>query len=113
VSQLRIQVKSRYASDCDRGFPVRAVSLNAFDFLVVAFLNIGDFFRGRDGTTGSREPEFFTLPSAFIRRHHQSTTTWPKVRLRGLEAEIEPFKGEAGFELIAAALGVPRPTKRR
>lgn len=31
VSQVRVQVKSRYATDCDRGFPVKEVSLNAFD----------------------------------------------------------------------------------
>jgi hypothetical protein len=35
VSQVRIQVKSRYATDCDRGFPVKEASLDAFDFLVV------------------------------------------------------------------------------
>ncbi|WP_432778293.1 hypothetical protein QZL74_16480 [Burkholderia gladioli pv. alliicola] len=39
--QLRVQVKSRYATDCDRGFPVKERSINAFDFLVVAFLNVG------------------------------------------------------------------------
>src|SRR5438874_13700078 len=43
-AQVRVQVKSRYATDCDRGFPVKEVSFAAFDFLVVAFLNIGKFF---------------------------------------------------------------------
>ena len=33
------------------------------------------------------------------------------VRLRGLEREIERFKGDAGFEQIAKALGVDRPRK--
>ncbi|MBN2719438.1 MAG: hypothetical protein JXX14_26540 [Deltaproteobacteria bacterium] len=55
-SQLRIQVKSRYQTDCDRGFPVKEKSLDAFDFLIVAFLNIGNFFRGRDGTEGMMAP---------------------------------------------------------
>ena len=41
VAQVRVQVKSRYATDCDRGFPVKEASLGAFDFLIVAFLNIG------------------------------------------------------------------------
>src|ERR1700746_1950064 len=41
AAQVRVQVKSRYATDCDRGFPVKEVSLDAFDFLIVAFLNIG------------------------------------------------------------------------
>ena len=44
-AQVRAQVKSRYASDCDRGFPVKEVSFDAFDFLIVVFLNIGSFYR--------------------------------------------------------------------
>src|SRR5437763_4858179 len=46
--QIRVQVKSRYATDCDRGFPVKEASLDAFDFLIVAFLNIGKFFGSND-----------------------------------------------------------------
>jgi hypothetical protein len=61
LPQVRVQVKSRYATDCDRGFPVKEVSFDAFDFLVVAFLNIGRFYQGRDGSEGDREPVFYTL----------------------------------------------------
>jgi len=110
--QIRVQVKSRYQTDCDRGFPVKEASLDAFDFLVVAFLNIGKFFNHNDGSTGQAEPEFFTLPASFIREHHDARSSWQKVRLRGLNDEIAPFRNEAGFELIAKVLGVERPTKR-
>jgi hypothetical protein len=113
VAQVRVQVKSRYATDCDRGFPVKEQSLSAFDFLVVAFLNIGNFTQGKDGTTGMREPEFYTFPNRFIRRHHLKTSTWEKVRLRPLGARIEKYKNDAGFELIAEALGVPKPRRTR
>ncbi|WP_199693761.1 hypothetical protein [Sorangium cellulosum] len=113
VAQVRVQIKSRYATDCDRGLPVKATSLNAFDFLVVVFLNIGKFSGRNDGSTGAREPEFYTLPTGFISKHHDATSSWEKVRLKGLESEIEPFKGEAGFEQIAKALGVPNPVKLR
>lgn len=113
LAQVRVQVKSRYATDCDRGFPVKEASLDAFDFLVIAFLNIGKFFGKNDGSNGWAEPEFYTLPAKFIREHHDATSTWQKVRLRGLEAEIEPYKGDAGFEQIGKELGVPRPRKVR
>lgn len=111
LAQVRVQVKSRYATDCDRGFPVKEVSFDAFDFLIVAFLNIGKFYGRNDGQEGAREPEFFTLPNDFIRRHHNKKSSWQKVRLRHLEEEIRPFAGESGFEQIAKVLGIPKPTK--
>jgi hypothetical protein len=111
-AQLRIQVKSRYQTDCDRGFPVKEKSIDAFDFLVVAFLNIGNFMRGRDGSTGDTEPEFYTLPAHFIREHHNASSSWQKVMLGGLGAEISKYKGAAGLEQIAVALGVQRPRRK-
>jgi len=110
--QIRVQVKSRLATDSDRGFPVKARTIDAFDFLVVAFLNVGNFFRktqSQVGRLGAREPEFYTFPASFIRNHHDARSSWEKVRTRGLD--IEPFKNQAGFEQIAQALGVEYPTK--
>jgi hypothetical protein len=112
-AQIRVQVKSRYATDCDRGFPVKEKSLDAFDYLIVAFLNIGNFYGRNDGSTGWREPEYFTLSQAFIREHHEPSSTWEKVRLKKLEDEIQAFKNEEGFEQIAKALGISRPQKIR
>lgn len=108
LAQVRVQVKSRYATDCDRGFPVKEVTFGAFDFLIVAFLNIGKFFGSHDGSEGEREPEFYTLPNAFIRQHHDATSSWQKVRLKNLESEIEQYAGNVGFEQIARALGIPK-----
>jgi hypothetical protein len=108
---VRVQVKSRYQTDCDRGFPVKERTIPAFDFLVVAFLNIGKFYGKHDGSTGAKEPEFYTLPAAFIRKHHNSRSSWEKVMLRGLEAKIERYKNDQGFEQIAAAVRVARPIR--
>lgn len=110
--QIRIQVKSRLATDSDRGFPVKARTLDAFDYLIVAFLNVGYFFgkakrsRSRDG---AGEPEFYTFPASFIRSHHDARSSWEKVRTRGLN--IERYKNEAGFEQIASDLGISYPEK--
>lgn len=110
--QIRVQVKSRLASDSDRGFPVKGRTLDAFDYLIVAFLNVGYFFgkakrsRSKDG---AREPEFYTFPASFIRSHHDARSSWEKVRTRGLD--IEQYKNEVGFERIAQDLGIAYPEK--
>ena len=111
LHRVLVQVKSRYATDGDRSVFVKETSLDAFDFLIVAFLNIGKFFGSNDGTTGQREPEFYTLSREFVRQHFETSSTLPRLRLRKLEAEIKDFKGEAGFDLIADKLGILRPKK--
>ena len=109
--QVRVQVKSRYQTDCDRGFPVKEKSFAAFDFLVVAFLNIGFFYKkGRAVIEGRRDPEFYTFPVEWIRSHHnKGGSGWEKVLTKGLS--IDEFKNEPGFELIADALKVPYPAR--
>jgi hypothetical protein len=111
-AQVRVQVKSRFATDHDRGFPLRATSLDAFDFVVVAFLNIGFYMKkARDGSAraGARPPEYYTLPAAFAREHHRVAGGWERVLTRGLD--LTPYRDDAGFELIASMLGIPYPEK--
>jgi hypothetical protein len=100
-------VKSRYATDSDHAFPVNEKTFGAFDFLIAAFLNIGNFLgkRGHGCLEGRREPELYTFPVKFIREHHDKTSSWQKVRLANLN--IAEYKGENGFELIARALRIP------
>jgi len=112
AKQVRIQVKSRMATDSDRGFTVRAKTIDAFDFLIVAFLNVGYYLskaRRNSAQEGACEPEFITLTQEFIREHHDPRSSWEKVRTRGLD--LSAFRNELGFELTAQALGVPYPSK--
>lgn len=111
VAQVRIQVKSRYQTDCNRGFPIKERALDAFDFLIVAFMNIGKYYGKNDGLAGAMAPEFYTLTPEFVKQHHNISSSWQKVSLTKLQKEIEPFKNEAGFELIAKALGIPFPSR--
>lgn len=112
-AQVRVQVKSRYAADAGRGFPLKESGLDAFDFLVAVFMNIGRFYRVRDGNEGARPVEFFTFPPNVIRRAHDSSSSWQKVILANMRVNMNRFSGEAGFELITKSLGVAKPRKIR
>jgi hypothetical protein len=107
---VRVQVKSRYQTDCDRGFPVKERTFGAFDYLIVVFLNIGYFYSksGQDG--GRQAPEFFTLPREFIQNHHyRPASGFQKVMTKGLD--LSPFRDEVGFEQIARDLNIPYPCR--
>jgi len=112
LSQVRIQVKSRYATDSNMGFLIKESSLDAFNFLVVVFLNIGRFYGNHVGMDGAKEPVFYTLPNEFVKKHHNKSTTLQKVMLKNLRDEIEQYKDEKGFEQIADVLGVSKPLKK-
>lgn len=108
AEQIRVQVKSRYQTDCDRAFPVKEKTFDSFDYLVIVFLNNGFYYRKRPIKDGFSEPEFYTLPSEFIQLHHKkSASGWEKVLTKG--KDIDQYKNELGFEIIAQDLGIPFP----
>jgi hypothetical protein len=41
TKQVRVQVKSRYQTDCHPHVPMKERSLDAFDYLVAVYLNVG------------------------------------------------------------------------
>lgn len=108
--QIRVQVKSRYQTDCDRAFPVKASTFDAFDYLVIVFLNIGFFYRRRPPVDGRAAPELYTLPREFVARHHRRMKSgWEKVHTKNLD--ISGFKDEVGIELIARDLDIRYPAR--
>jgi hypothetical protein len=112
-AQLRIQVKSRYATDCNKAFIIREKSIEAFDYLIVVFLNIGKYFGENIGDVGKKEVEYYTLPQEFVKKHHLKQGNWEKILLKPLLEEIDKYKNEKGFELIARKLGIIIPIKNR
>jgi hypothetical protein len=110
TKQIRVQVKSRYQTDCDRAFPVKERTFGAFDYLIIVFLNIGYFYRKRPTLDGYSEPEFYTLPLEFIKAYHsKSDSGWERVHTRNVD--LSAYKNESGFELIAKDLGIPYPER--
>lgn len=110
--QIRVQVKSRYQTDCDRAFPVKESTFDAFDYLIIVFLNIGYFYKKKPVLDGFCEPEFYTLPNSFIRdNHHIVESGWQKVKTKNLN--MDSFKNEKGFEMIAKELGIDYPSRVR
>jgi hypothetical protein len=108
AEQIRVQVKSRYQTDSDRAFPLKEKSFSAFDYLIIVFLNNGYYYKKRPVQEGFGVPEFYTLPIEFIKHnHYKSDSGWEKVLTKG--KDMEQFKNEHGFEIIANDLGIPYP----
>lgn len=107
---VRVQVKSRYQTDCDGSFPVNKKSFGSFDYLVVVFLNIGYFFHKSGQSKGDHCPEFYTLPSEIVEaNHYRPKSGFEKVRIKGLD--LAKYKNELGFEQIANDLGIAYPAR--
>lgn len=109
--QIRIQVKSRYQTDSDMSLFIKKSSLDAFDYLIAVFLNIGQFYTETRKPGVKDEPEFYTLPSAFVRRH-AVPTKWA-MRLFVGRLDVARFRNERGLEQIAHDLGIPYPRRVR
>lgn len=106
--QIRVQVKSRYQTDSDRAFPLKDKSFGAFDYLIVVFLNNGYYYKNRPVREGFSEPEFYTLSVEFLKKHHQKAKSgWERVLTKGVD--MDQYKNERGFEIIANNLGIPYP----
>ncbi len=110
--QIRVQVKSRYQTDSNKAVFIKKRSLNAFDYLIAVFLNIGHFYSKTGKPGGKKEPEFYTLPRTFVRRHYVRAKSGMDRILLG-KLDVSSYKNEKGFELIALDLRIPYPKRSR
>ena len=78
--QARLQVKSRWATDYDKGFPIKNFET---DFVVHVALNRGYRYRRRQTTEdeGRRAPLVYVLPVKVVAAAQRPSRTWKKVRL--------------------------------
>jgi hypothetical protein len=76
----RIQIKSRWASDYDHGFPIKNFDS---DFVVHVALNRGYGLRkkGLRDDKEVRQPEFYVIPTKLVKKA-QRPNDWNKVFLR-------------------------------
>jgi hypothetical protein len=108
--QIRIQVKTRYATDSNRGVPVKSKTLDAFDYLMIVYQNIGCFYRKSRLQEGPAPIEILTLPNAVVERFHERRGKgWEVFYPRGFD--LDPYLNETGIELIARDLRVPYPRR--
>jgi hypothetical protein len=101
-SSVRVQVKSRWATDFDGGFPIRNFTT---DFVVFVALNRGYRYRKKKQITpedfGYRAPQFFVFPVDIISSAQSPNSQWGKVFLRHI-VNLEQY--ENNWNLIKTAL---------
>ncbi|MBI4339883.1 MAG: hypothetical protein HY680_08005 [Chloroflexi bacterium] len=97
-----IQVKSRFQTDCDRGFVLRSPSA---DFFVFIFLNTGNWYRGKPNK-GIKEPEYFVLPRSEDKKKVDFTRKMPKLFIRSDDPDMSEFKDAR--HLVAEFVGIKR-----
>lgn len=96
----RIQVKSRWATDYDKSFPIKKFNC---DFVVHVALNRGNSFKRRGKRISPKPPEFYVLPVEEVKKARGKKSSWNKVRLSKIpKAKLDFFKGN--WRLVRAFL---------
>jgi hypothetical protein len=97
----RIQVKSRYATDFDGGFPIRNFDC---DFVVLAALNREYRYRKKKSAaaSGRRAPQLYVFPVEVVKSAHNPDSKLGKAFLRNMN---QPDQYLANWSLVRAFLG--------
>ena len=98
----RIQVKSRWATNYDRSFPIKNFEC---EFVVHVALNRGYRFgkRPKDGESGVKDPVFYVFPVGVVKAAQNSGDKWGKVTISNIP-DHETYRSR--WSLIAEHLGV-------
>ncbi|MEQ4209660.1 hypothetical protein [Actinopolymorpha sp. B9G3] len=82
-TSCRVQVKSRWATDYSRGFPLKSTDC---DFVVHVALNRGYSRQRKNGEGGRTAPALYVLPVGVVLPVITATSSWgPKVMLRDID----------------------------
>ena len=96
----RIQVKSGWATNYDRSFPIKNFNC---EFVVHVALNRGYRFgkSPKDGDTGIQEPDYFVFPASVVKAAQNAEDKWGKVTISNIP-EHKQYKN--GWHLIRTYL---------
>jgi hypothetical protein len=103
-TSCRIQIKSRWATDYDRGFLIKNLDS---EFVVFVALNRGYRYRmaGSKNGSGRKPPEFYVFPTAMLKEVPRSEG-WGKLFLRNIK-DVESYANR--WDLIATYLEKLKP----
>jgi len=102
---VRVQVKSRWATDYDGGFLIRNFDT---DFVAFVELNRGYRYRRKQNkeADGRKPPRVFVFPVDVVRDAQSKTSTWGKVFLRSI-GDVESYVDH--WEQVRQELAARKP----
>ena len=79
----RIQVKSRWATNYDKSFPIKNFGC---DFVVHVALNRGYRFGKlpKDGESGIKDPVYYVFPADIVKKAQNAKSNWGKVTITNI-----------------------------
>jgi hypothetical protein len=95
-----IQVKSRFQTDCDRGFVVSKLSA---DFFAFVFLNMGNWYGGKP-SVDRRHPEFYIVPRDEVERVVDIRKKVPRFFIKEGDTKFTEFRN--AWHLVADSIGI-------
>lgn len=104
----RIQVKSRWATDYDMGFPLKNTDC---DFVVLVALNRGFRYTKKklEAGEGRKEPQFYVFPIHVAKRARNLKDKWKKVQMRKIN-RLQKYQDN--WMLVKGFLRMQRLEKR-